>query len=427
MCRSFFAWLATAGMLCFGTSFAYGPSATDAFAPRAWTEFRLNAANNAVVPGTLATSWDVQTNGAFSSSPTLVGRTLYIGNNAGVLYAIDVSSGHVLWTYRASNPIMSAPIVDGNLVVVGEGNENSPVGSSPSHPIRVGSGTGALIGIDRTTGRERWQLPLSGSGMPTAAVVKGIVVHHDGAGNVVAVSPSGRLRYRRNLHSIASMVSALPIDGTDFITAGEGANALWRLHAGDGATVWKSAFPNDASGVGDCPPASDGERIYCDYIMPAANGSPVAVGAPATERAYAIDARTGKRIWDGTIESGILPQRNEAAIPLIAGGTLFIGSSLSPWMHALEPGTGRLLWRTKLHGPVKGGIVDVAGTIYFGDLGGYLWALDAGTGRALGVKRMGTSFNVGSPIVVGQTLVIGSLGGKVLAVPLQEIRDGRDT
>jgi outer membrane protein assembly factor BamB len=85
-----------------------------------------------------------------------------------------------------------------------------------------------------------------------------------------------------------------------------------------------------------------------------------------------------------------------------------------------------LLWETPTRGVVKGGIVDVDDVLYFGDLGGYLWALDAKTGRVVGDKLMHTPFNVGSPIVVGTTLIIGSDTGSVIAIPLEKIRKSLD-
>jgi outer membrane protein assembly factor BamB len=96
-------------------------------------------------------------------------------------------------------------------------------------------------------------------------------------------------------------------------------------------------------------------------------------------------------------------------------------------MHAIDAKTGAVKWRITTHGPVKGGIVDAGGTLYFGDLGGYLWAVNANTGTVVGVKNMHSSFNVGSPIVAGQTLIIGSKGGTLVALPLTTIRTARDT
>jgi polyvinyl alcohol dehydrogenase (cytochrome) len=96
-------------------------------------------------------------------------------------------------------------------------------------------------------------------------------------------------------------------------------------------------------------------------------------------------------------------------------------------MHAIDATSGMLVWEQPTRGVVKGGLVAVDGVIYFGDYGGYLWALEAKTGRVIGDKLMHTPFNVGSPIVVGRTLIIGSDSGSVIAVPLTTIRSSHDT
>ncbi len=395
--------------------------------PAEWTQFRLRGSNNAVLGGTLRASWHIATRGGFSSSPTLVNGTLYTGNNAGELFAIDPASGKVKWTYKVMNPLMSAPLVYRDLVILGEGNENSPGGASPSHPIRVGAPPNALFALDARTGALVWRKALPGSGMPTPAIIKGTLVHHNGYGSIIGVDPiSGRTLYERNLHSIASMAAAVPLGGDVFATAGLDTNAVWALHSTDGSTLWRSGFSRVASGLGDCPAATDGARIYCDYVMPPSSAVPVQTERQAHFRAFCIDARTGKKLWDERLEAGILPKRNEAAIPLFYDGAVFLGSSMAPVMHALDASTGKIRWRLRTRGPVKGGIAEVSGILYFGDLSGYLWAVRATNGQIVGVKNMRTPFNVGSPLVAGQTLFIGSRGGTLEAVPLEAIRSAHD-
>lgn len=403
-------------------------SAVTLSAPTDWTQFRLEDSNNVVLAGSLQTTWKKTTGGPFSSSPTLAGGILYAGNNHGLLSALDPQTGRTLWTYRAANPIMSAPIVYRGMVIVGEGDENSPQGSSPSHPIRVGKPPSALIALNGHNGKVLWKVALPGSGMPTPAIINGVLVHHNGAGRVLGIDPqTGRVLYNRNLHSIASMVAAVPMRNGFFVTTGVDSNAVWMLNSKDGSVVWKSPFSPVASGLGDCPPATEGTRIYCNYVMPPSAAVPVQTERAAIFRAYALDAVTGKKLWDVPLEGGMLPKRNESAIPLLANGLLYMGSSLSPVVHALDPATGALKWRVHTHGPVKGAIVDAGGTLYFGDLGGYLWAVNPVTGAVLGTKNMHTPFNVGSPIVAGRTLIIGSHGGTLAAVPLASIRGARDT
>lgn len=391
-----------------------------------WTQFRLGPENNAVVAGTLETAWRLETGGQISGSPTVLDGTLYVGNNNGSLYAIDVTSGQIVWKAHVPNPLMSAPLTFGDLVIVGEGDPTSRT-SSPSEPIMVGQGPSALIAFDRSSGAIRWQVPLSGSAMPTPAIIDGILVNHDGAGWINGIDPStGTKLYAHWIGSMASMTAALPIGDGDFVTTGVGSNAAWRLHANGGDVVWRSSFARGASGIGDCPPVSDGLRVYCDYVSPVWPDTSTVIGNLTVERVYGLRAGDGALAWDVALESGSLPVRNEAAIPLLAGGLLYVGSAIAPYMHALDATNGVLVWEMPTRGAVKGGIVDVDGVVYFGDLGGYLWALDAKTGRVVGDKSMHTSFNVGSPIVDGKTLIIGSDTGSVIAVPLQTIRSSHD-
>jgi outer membrane protein assembly factor BamB len=349
-----------------------------------------------------------------------------VGNNNGSLYAIEATTGKVLWSARVPNPLMSAPLIYNDLVIVGEGDPTSRT-SSPSEPVMVGQGPSALIGFDRFTGSMRWQTTVSGSAMPTPAIINSTLIDHDGAGWINGLDPSsGEMRYKHWLGSMASMSAILPVDNGDFITTGVGSNAAWRVHADGGSIVWRSPFSRGVSGIGDCPPVTDGRRIFCDYVSPVLPDTSTAVGDLTAQRVYALDTASGAILWDVALESGALPIRNEAAIPLLAGSRIFVGSALVPWMHALDTATGMLLWETPTRGAVKGGIVDVDDVLYFGDLGGYLWALDAKTGRVVGDKLMHTPFNVGSPIVVGTTLIIGSDTGSVIAIPLQKIRNSLD-
>jgi eukaryotic-like serine/threonine-protein kinase len=392
-----------------------------------WTQFRSGPDNNAVIPGKLETSWRVETGGQISASPTLVDGTLYLGNNDGSLYAIDPNTGHTFWTFGTQNPLMSAPIIYGDLVIVGEGDANS-MGSSPPEPIKVGQGPSSLIALDRHTGKVRWKRLIGGSGMPTPAIINGVLVQHNGAGWVGGYDPaSGARKFAQHLESVASMSAILPLGGNQFVTTGVGTNAVWKMSATDGSVLWRSVFPHGDSGIGDCPPATDGARIYCDYVAPVPPDTGTEVGKSATQRIFAIDVNTGAKVWDVATERGTLAPRNEAAIPLLVDGVLCVGSALAPVMHGVAASSGDQVWAVKTHGPIKGGAVAVDGVVYFGDYGGYLWAVDEHTGNVVGVKNMHTRFNVGSPIVDGKTLIDGSDTGAIVAIPLADIRNAHDS
>lgn len=53
-----------------------------------------------------------------TSSPVIVGDVVYFGANDGLLYALDVNTGKLLWQYRLGVPIASTVAVSGNTVAV---------------------------------------------------------------------------------------------------------------------------------------------------------------------------------------------------------------------------------------------------------------------------------------------------------------------
>lgn len=263
--------------------------------------------------------------------------------------------------------------------------------------------------------------------MPTPAIVGGVLIHHDGAGNVVGLDPhTGTQRFFRPLGGNASMSAILPIGADRFVTTSYHKSAIWSLKSDDGSTVWEHDFDIHDSGVSDCPPAGDGGRVFCDYIAPAFLYTNVNVGNPGQMHTYAVAAADGHLLWDVPLETGTVPMWNEASIPVVSRGIVFVGSAVAPFMHALDASDGQLLWRTQVRGTVKGSVACDRDVIYFGDLAGYLWALDRADGHVVGVKNMHTSFNVGSPVIDGRTLVIGTSNGEVLALPLAEIRSSND-
>jgi len=389
--------------------------------PQSWTQFRLNGEHNPVIDAPTSAAWHFETHGQISASPAIVGGVVYLGTNGGSLYAIKAASGAVLWTYRALNGLKSNPLVYGGVVIVGVGNADSTTIKSRAK-VRVGSGSSGIVALDAGTGHKRWYFPLSGTGQPTAAIVDGLLIHHDGDSVVVALDPrTGRLLYRQNVRAVASMVGAVPVGDDLVVTTGIFPNRVIAIHRGTGGLAWAWELSAANSGLGDCPPATDGQAVFCDYLSPVQHGPPVDPGVTAREHVYALDAHTGKAQWDVALESGTVPSRNESAIPLLYRERLYVGSAVAPYLHAIDTKTGKVLWSREVHGAVKGGIVARNGIVYFGDLQGYLWALNATTGRVIGVRKTGTPFNVGSPVIVGGSLIIGSNTGRISSIPLNEI------
>jgi len=93
---------------------------------------RLSTAESTSFSGAyLWTPSEVAGDAKITAPPVIAGDTLYYGDEAGTVYAIDAISGEHLWTWRTSSPIRVAPVVvngavfivssDGIVYAVGEG------------------------------------------------------------------------------------------------------------------------------------------------------------------------------------------------------------------------------------------------------------------------------------------------------------------
>ncbi len=395
-----------------------------------WTAFRLNRELNPVLdsPRGLTVRWSFRTHGGISSSPTVADDTVFLGGNDHRVYALALRTGKPRWTYAADDEVMTAPLVDGGVVVIGEGNNHADESMfMPNDYLLLGDGTNAIVGLDERTGRELWKRRVPGSAMTTGAIVNGAYVQHDAAGMLFAYGVrDGAYRYRTSLASTAAMVAANRYDGDWVVTAGDYPNAVVSLDGRTGETRWRTSFVPSDGGFDDCPLASDGTRIYGTYNARPSDSKFGFVGftTPAIQHVYALDAESGSIRWDVTLGRGILPVNNSTAIPMLDRGRLLIGSAMLPQMVALDAATGRVLWNVPVGGPVKGGVVAKDGIAYFGDAARTFWALDERDGSVRGRTIMRDAFGVGSPIVVGETLIVGTMHGTVIARPLAGLQSG---
>jgi len=396
--------------------------------PLEWTSFRLNPELNAVLAPTqnISVKWTFKTKEGISSSPTVSGDTVFVASNDHHVYALDLRTGAVRWDYMASDEVMTAPLVYHNTVVVGEGNNHAD-GSMffPPDYMIMGDGTNSIIGIDASTGKELWKRRVPGTAMPTGAIVGGNYIEHDGAGMLFAFRVTdGAYRYRSYVGSVASMVAANNYQGNAVVTGGDFPNAEFAFDGLTGDVLWRTPFPATDGGFNDCPPASDGHTIFATYNARPDDSKYGFVGfkTPAVQHAYAVDGATGHILWNVPLVRGVLPVNNSTAIPMLYDGVLYLGSAMAPTMFALDGASGKVLWQLQVEGPIKGGVVAKDGIIYFGDLKGYFWAVDAKSGSVKSKTLMIDGFNVGSPIIVGQSLIVGTAKGYVLAMPLKDLQ-----
>ena len=74
--------------------------------------YALNASTGAII-------WNYPTGGGVWSAPAVSEDTVYVGSGDNILYALNVSTGALKWSYETNGAIYSSPAIADGVVYVG--------------------------------------------------------------------------------------------------------------------------------------------------------------------------------------------------------------------------------------------------------------------------------------------------------------------
>lgn len=385
--------------------------------------------------GSLEEQWRVDGVVGSTSTPAVLGGTVYFGAWDGALRAVDAATGDLRWeTQLTSTLIDDSPAVHDDTVYVGDG-------------------AGNLHAVDRATGAPRWSVELDDH--PQTRIFSSPVVVDD----IVVVG-------------VASVELALIKDDYTFRGSVVGLDAetgdeLWRLYtttdddaAGAGVSVWSSAAVDESRGalyIGTgntyeepAAPLSDAllaidyetgdllwERQFTEgdvytIFSPPPNGPDADIGAAPNlfgiggrdvvgvgDKAgvyAALDRDTGETVWATELPTG----SHLGGIMTTAAhhdGVLYLSSN--QWVdhidfddpgntsvtYALDASDGSILWETPLPSPVFGAITHAHGVVLQPTIGGTAYALDASDGSVLWSDDPGADLGGGFSVVGDQVYV----------------------
>jgi polyvinyl alcohol dehydrogenase (cytochrome) len=289
------------------------------------------------------------------SKPAVWGNWLLVGDQYGQLYAINRFSGKVGWTFKAKAAIRGA------IVVVPSGTRTIAYFADYSTMVYA---------IDARTGKEIWekrsgfeqQSATTGSvavwGGKVFVPISSVEVSSAAFGTYTCCSTSGGL-VALDAHSGAEIWHYRAIRNK---AIAQPRSANGRLFLGpSGAPVW-------------CSPTLDPKR-HLVYIGTGENYS-----FPTTESSdavQAIDMNSGKRVWNFQGTSGDRynlacpafancpgqpgPDLDFGMAPILvtpkAGSEMLVVGQKSGVAYALDPSSGKLIWRTRVgKGGALGGI-----------------------------------------------------------------------
>lgn len=422
--------------------------------PASWNGYGLSASHNAVYrPGgcRLAASWAFGVPNAlapgssvaassvpawrdlvgFPIGPAVAGGVVYAPNDNGRLYALDLRTGRMLWSSWGRNEIMTTPIVLASAagspseVIFGVGNSNFSYSQAvrfgvAGAAVTRGTGFSALDAVSATTGRLLWSVPTSGEVMATPILAGGNVVFADGAGQVEAVNPSsGALVWRTSVGSFDSM-SSLDSSGGVVIFGGTHPSRLYGISAASGKILWSTAPPGVySSSMGDGTPA-----VASGIAVTQIETSTGAPGRAGSEE-IAVQAATGRILWQTMLGQGAVPPRNKDANPTIVGNTVYTGSPVTSKMYALDLKTGAISWSTALPARMKAPPTVLAGRVFEPTAAGTVVALSAAAGQVLHTWQGDRGgYGPQNLVIVADTVLAGTNLGWMQAIPLRQLSGG---
>lgn len=355
-----------------------------------WTQFRsdpaqsgANTAETTLTPttvGGLQKSWTQSIPSEIIwAAPLVLGDETIISAYPSTVAAFATSTGESLWTFEAPSGQLPNPI------------------AASAGTVYVASDGGPLYALDATSGEVLWQRALGGSyyGGPTAAQD---VVYVPGGGRVYALDAStGATLWSKGGGEGFNNVSTPAVSG-GFVVVGtlDGLHAFRQV---SGAAVWTYPFARaigiGASIAGNAVFAAagrtevkldlaTGQVIWRKTLQSGntANSSP-AVGDglvvlhieraddPRGEVVTARSALTGNVVWSVAYPHGDTFSIDSS--PAIAGGVVYVGFS-NQRVRAFDATTGTLLWKAVLDAASFSSPSIANGQLEIGTLAGTLYA-----------------------------------------------------
>lgn len=291
-----------------------------------------------------------QDNIAIFSTPTVAGKRVYFSTadrgfayNRGSVYCLDAETGSLVW--KATPPGMraavSAPVVSGKYLIVGEGFHETQDAN--------------IFCLDLTQrGKVLWRQRTRNHVETTACIANGRV--YIGAGDdgyyCIELEPDAAGRPRVVWHAPGQLFKdseTCPVvhDGKVFVGLGVEGNAVVCLDASSGRQIWRTPTPY---------PVFSPPTIYSNLVITATgNGDYGTTGEQWAARAVQRVRRRG-----GSAQEALEAWRRN-------------GPAGEVW--CLDASTGEVAWKFRARDQIMGTIAADRGRLYFGSRDGFAYCL----------------------------------------------------
>jgi len=393
--------------------------------PTEWTRYHVDSSNNALIKqaGVAPVAWRSPKLAQQAYTVSVVGNRVYGDGVKGkfAALALDRRTGKVIWNVPLDNGAMSQPLVVGNRVFIGSGNQTFFYRNGIQY---FGTGSNSIYALDTATGKQIWRLRLLGEAMPTPVYQAGVIYWVTGGRRFLAIDASnGHIIWQLGLPSFMSMSSPAQY-GNLLIFGGARTYNEFAVNIKTHKLAWQYKWTTwkglpITNGVDDCPPAVAHGMVFCNGSASVDPGR--RPGGLIRQFAWALDAKTGKLLWQYDQGNGRRTKFNAGGVPTAVGNVVYVEAPGSHGLDALDQRTGRLIWKATLGATDRSGSIVDGSSLYITDDAGTLYHFDAKTGKLLHRMKNGGGMSTIGMVLAGGTLFIPSKAEVVNAIPTRSI------
>jgi outer membrane protein assembly factor BamB len=260
----------------------------------------------------------------------------YVNTLEGILYALSMRDGRVLWSQQAGTKTASSPAID-------------PVSRTL---VLTTMEPGDFQVRDLRNGKLLWSLP-TGLTEPSPIVRDGVAYFAATNGDVYAVDLERR--EPRWTYAGGSKITSSPAVVGNRLYVGDYAGRVLCLDARDGTLIWSG---------------SAGSKVYGTVAVAGGRVFAPAVGSGLA----ALSAGDGSLLW--RVPTGSYTY----ASPAVDGGRVFF-ADYGGNVYAAAAASGEVLWRGDAGGSVSGALTVVDGVVYAGSFAGRITGWNTRTGE----------------------------------------------
>lgn len=335
-------------------------------------------------------------------------KRLHFGDILGRAYAVDAMTGKTLWRTKVDDhpnaTITGTPTLAAGMLYVPVSSLEVAAPGDPAYECCTFRGS--VAAIDPATGAIRWQSYT----IPNPPSPHGKTVH-----GTTILGPSGAPVWNSPTYDAARGRIYFG-SGENYSSPADGnSDAVFAVNAKTGKRLWTTQLTKgDAWHVGcmlnngTCPKENGPDLdVAASTILTKAGGREVLLVGQKSGVAHGLDPATGKILWQtrlghggtqGGVHFGMASDGRHLFVPIndmadTKDARVYDAAQRGAGLHAVDPATGSILWRTMADDKCAGAehcdpgisaaITAIPGVVFAGHLDGRFRAYDADSGKVI--------------------------------------------